>query len=106
MPNRERILDVALELLNDAGTGPISTNHIAAAAGISPGNLYCHFRNKEQIVQTLFERLFETYERVFVLPELRAPGYDAGADRYLLQRFIGPASKGMIARSGRLQRQP
>jgi AcrR family transcriptional regulator len=74
MPNRERILDVALKLFNDAGTGPISTNHIAAAAEISPGNLYYHFRNKEQIVQTLFERLFETYERVFVLPERGPPG--------------------------------
>jgi AcrR family transcriptional regulator len=73
MANRERILDVALQLFNDAGTSPVSTNHIAAGAGISPGNLYYHFRNKEQIVQTLFERLFEAYERVFVLPELRAP---------------------------------
>jgi AcrR family transcriptional regulator len=73
MPNRERILDTALALFNDAGTAPISTNHIAAAAGISPGNLYYHFRNKEQIVQALFERLFEMYERVFALPEDRVP---------------------------------
>jgi len=73
MPNRERILDTALALFNDAGTAPISTNHIAAAAGISPGNLYYHFRNKEQIVQALFERLFDLYERVFVLPQDRPP---------------------------------
>jgi AcrR family transcriptional regulator len=73
MPNRERILDAALALFNDAGTAPISTNHIAAAAGVSPGNLYYHFRNKEQIVQALFERLFGTYERVFALPRDRSP---------------------------------
>ena len=72
-PTRERILDVALALFNDAGTSPISTNHIAAAAGISPGNLYYHFRNKEQIVQSLFERLFSTYEHVFALPQGRPP---------------------------------
>jgi AcrR family transcriptional regulator len=73
MPTRERILDVALALFNDAGTAPISTNHIAAAAAISPGNLYYHFRNKEQIVRSLFERLFSTYERVFALPDGRSP---------------------------------
>ena len=73
MPTRERILDVALALFNDAGTAPISTNHIAAAAEISPGNLYYHFRNKEQIVQSLFERLFSTYEHVFALPQRRPP---------------------------------
>jgi AcrR family transcriptional regulator len=73
MPNRGRILDTALALFNEAGTAPISTNHIAAAASISPGNLYYHFRNKEQIVQALFERLFDTYERVCVLPQGRAP---------------------------------
>jgi AcrR family transcriptional regulator len=73
MPNRDRILDTALALFNAAGTAPVSTNHIAAAASISSGNLYYHFRNKEQIVQALFERLFEAYERVFALPEDRAP---------------------------------
>ncbi len=73
MPNRALILDTALALFNDSGTAPISTNHIAAAAGISPGNLYYHFRNKQQILQALFERLFDTYERVFVLPRDRPP---------------------------------
>jgi len=72
-PTRDRILDTALALFNDAGTAPVSTNHIAAAASISPGNLYYHFRNKEQIVQSLFERLFDAYDRVFALPEDRAP---------------------------------
>lgn len=71
--NRDRILDVALELFNAAGTAPISTNHIAAAAVISPGNLYYHFRNKEQIVQAIFERLFDRYQQVFTLPPDRPP---------------------------------
>jgi AcrR family transcriptional regulator len=74
--NRARILDVALELFNTAGTAPISTNHIAAAAGISPGNLYYHFRNKEQIVQAIFERLFDRYQHLFTLPQDRPPTLD------------------------------
>src|ERR671927_721987 len=73
MSNRERILETALRLFNERGAAAVSTNHIAAAAEISPGNLYYHFRNKEEIVRALFERLFATHDRIFALPEDRAP---------------------------------
>ncbi len=69
MSNRERILETALRLFNERGAAAVSTNHIAAAAEISPGNLYYHFRNKEEIVRALFERLFDTRDRIFELPE-------------------------------------
>jgi AcrR family transcriptional regulator len=62
--NRKRILDTALELFNERGTAVVSTNHIAAAASISPGNLYYHFRNKEEVIRALFERLFEAQDRL------------------------------------------
>lgn len=58
MSTRERILDTALALFNEGGTASASTNHIAAACGISPGNLYYHFRNKEEIIRALFDRMF------------------------------------------------
>ena len=35
----------------------MTTNHIAAAVGISPGNLYYHFRNKEDIIRAIFEQM-------------------------------------------------
>lgn len=73
MSNRERILDVALRLFNERGTAAVSTNHIAAAASVSPGNLYYHFQNKEEVIRALFERLFEAHARFLVLPEGPAP---------------------------------
>jgi AcrR family transcriptional regulator len=53
----DRILDGARELLNRPGGSDVTTNHIAAHLGISPGNLYYHFRNREQIVRAIFAAL-------------------------------------------------
>lgn len=52
----ERIIDASLKLFNKEGERTISTNHIAAHMGISPGNLYYHFRNKDEIIVQLFKR--------------------------------------------------
>ena len=67
MTTREKILDTALTLFNNEGTAAVSTNHIAEAAGISPGNLYYHFKNKEEIIRELFERLFAANDAAFKL---------------------------------------
>jgi AcrR family transcriptional regulator len=53
----ERILDGALELLNREGGAAVTTNHIAAHLGMSPGNLYYHFRHREEIVRAIFPRI-------------------------------------------------
>ncbi|MEJ2266260.1 MAG: TetR family transcriptional regulator, partial [Anaerolineales bacterium] len=73
MSTRDKILNGALALFNEQGTAAVSTNHIAAAINISPGNLYYHFRNKEDIISALFERLFAAWDETFQLPADRAP---------------------------------
>ena len=69
MKTKERILTVALNLFNEQGTHAITTNHIAEAAGISPGNLYYHYRNKEEIIRALYGRLDKTSDQIFTLTE-------------------------------------
>jgi AcrR family transcriptional regulator len=76
MNTRDRILATALRLFNEAGTAAVSTNHIADALSISPGNLYYHFRNKEQIIRSLFEQQFARWERLYPMPEDRLPTLD------------------------------
>ncbi len=73
MNTRDRILNSALALFNERGTAAISTNHIAAAIDISPGNLYYYFRNKGDIIRALFERLFAAWGETFELPVDRPP---------------------------------
>jgi AcrR family transcriptional regulator len=68
---RERILRVSLDLFNTFGEGRVTTGHIADELNISPGNLYYHFRNKEEIILNLFSG-FET--RIDVAPNVAQEG--------------------------------
>lgn len=63
--NRERILLASIDLFNQSGVVAITTNHIASHLSISPGNLYFHFRNKEEIVRELFDRMCDATYRVW-----------------------------------------
>ncbi len=56
MKTKDKIVSAALELFNQQGERNVTTNHIAAHLGISPGNLYYHYRNKQDIVRAIFTR--------------------------------------------------
>lgn len=75
MSTRDRILDAALRLFNEKGERNISTNHICTELGISPGNLYYHFRNKSEIVFALFEVYRQRFEQVLHVPVDRSLTY-------------------------------
>src|SRR6266536_2569583 len=68
MKTRDRILETALRLFNEEGAAKVPTNRIATELEMSPGNLYYHFRQKEQLVDRLLRRLtnrgIETVERL------------------------------------------
>lgn len=68
---RDRILLRSLELFNEQGERLVSTNHIAAALGMSPGNLYYHFPNKEAIILELFMAYSDQMQRTLILPHDR-----------------------------------
>ena len=90
MSTRDRIIETAISLFNDSGTKRVSTNHIAQGAGISPGNLYYHFRNKEDIIRAILELMYvEGKEEYIRIQERRGPATLEGMEESfaLIQRI-------------------
>lgn len=73
---KTRILDAALALFNAQGTGTVTTNHIAQALGMSPGNLYYHFRNKAEIIRALFARIAAEWDANYAVPPGTMPSIE------------------------------
>lgn len=57
MKTKERILLGSLSLFNKDGATEVTTNDIAKELKMSPGNLYFHYKNKEQIIREIFKKL-------------------------------------------------
>lgn len=61
---RDRLLDVAGDLLAEVGIERISTNMIAARAGLSPPALYRYFDDKYAVIEALGRRLMDRQNAV------------------------------------------
>src|SRR3954465_12585959 len=57
--SRQRIFDAALKLFSHRGDGATSVADIAEAAGVSKGNVYHHFPDKETIFRELLDQYFQ-----------------------------------------------
>ena len=70
---RERILELSLKLFNDIGEPNVTTTTIAEELDISPGNLYYHFRNKDDIINSIFSQFEQQIEKRLRLPDDHKP---------------------------------
>jgi TetR/AcrR family tetracycline transcriptional repressor len=54
---REKIVDVALELLDDGGIDNLTTRRLAERLHVQQPALYWHFRNKQELFDAISERM-------------------------------------------------
>jgi AcrR family transcriptional regulator len=65
---KEKILKTALALFNNEGESAVSSVDIASVIGISPGNLYYHYKGKDEIIVELFADFEEEIRQVLSSP--------------------------------------
>jgi AcrR family transcriptional regulator len=99
---KERILQAALDLFAIHGFSTVSVRDIGRAVGIKVSSLYYHFKNKDDILNTLLERAEQEAElrkAQFVQVLAAAPRVDlegflaagiAYVENYLLEPQISP----------------
>jgi AcrR family transcriptional regulator len=73
---RERILETSLALFNRLGEPHVTTADIADEMNISPGNLYYHFRNKDDIIGELYAAYEASVVPLLTVPEAPPPGVE------------------------------
>ena len=73
---RERILELALRLCNEYGEPNVNTTIIAEEMNISPGNLYYHFKNKEDIINNVFLQFEKEIDKLLAIPDGRPPNVE------------------------------
>ncbi len=56
--NRERLLEAARDELIEKGYAALSARSVSARAGVAQSSFYAHFRDKNDLIRTLSERIF------------------------------------------------
>lgn len=69
---KSKILRTALGLFNNEGESQVSSVDVASVMGISPGNLYYHYKGKDEIILALFDDFEEEIRQVLGAP-MNAP---------------------------------
>lgn len=69
---RERIAETSLRLFNEFGEPNVTTTVISDELNISPGNLYYHYRNKDEIINTIFGEFEREVDALLAAPARRA----------------------------------
>lgn len=78
MKTRDRILHTSLQLFNGEGEANTTTIDIANELDISPGNLYYHFKGKDQLIAELFDQYEQAISLTLSAPIDRPLSTDRG----------------------------
>ena len=107
MNTKDRILETALSMFSDHGYDPVSIRDICGAVGIKESTVYYHFKNKQDILDSLFIRFEEHFNSLLAVlhsPDAwnnsQSPSFDwidtYFFDRYLLDPFCNRMMRLML----------
>lgn len=107
MDTKTRIMDVAIHMFSERGYEAVSIRDICGEVGIKESSLYYHFRNKQDILDSLFVRFEEHVNSLLDIlhsPDTwnnsQSPSFDwidiYFFDRYLLDPFCNRMMRLML----------
>lgn len=76
MKTKDRILQTSLLLFNEEGEPNVTTVDVANEMGISPGNLYYHFRGKEVIIEDIYDQFDREMTDILTAPIQKTIGME------------------------------
>ena len=60
--NKNRIIECALNLINEKGYDNVSVSEITQKAGVSKGAFYIHFKSKEDLIEQQITTFYDEYK--------------------------------------------
>jgi AcrR family transcriptional regulator len=63
MTTKEKIIDVSIDLFSKSGYNGVSIRDITKIVGIRESSLYKHFKNKEELLNTIFNIFLDAYNQ-------------------------------------------
>jgi len=84
---KEAIHDAAVSVLTEHGTGGLTMERVAQAAGVATGTLYNYIGSKDELVLYLLDRSFAPYHKLLL--DIRDSGLppDKQLERYFQETF-------------------
>ncbi len=80
--NKEEIMLTALKLFAESGFEAVSTSMIAGELGITKGALYRHYKSKQEIFDSIIEKMFEQDEKQAEETNVPVREYEEDAESY------------------------
>lgn len=100
MNAREKILSEALTLFSVKGYDPVSVRDIAYAVGIKESSLYNHFKNKQDIFDSIIEEYSNRWESYFHQANLTGDDKQIVVDDRTVEMYKKMTNKEFAAATG------
>lgn len=87
MRTREKIITVSLDLFSKKGFDAVSVRDISGAVGIKESSLYNHFKNKQDIFDTILKEYSNRWDAIFNNLQLTGEDMEFAVDSRTIEMY-------------------
>ena len=73
--SRKKLLDASLHVIRSKGYEATTVDDICAAAGLSKGSFFHHFKSKDDLIRGMVKRLLDHCDAMHAAAYQRQPGH-------------------------------